>query len=121
MFEMLTKAQGEHALPHVPRMVAALARRFKDPDSNVADACVDAMGTLAEYTLSCRPGLDLGGPSGNGKPIVAGPEALGRDFAAGGPLRLRTRLRNGNEYSHEKQSHTKHTSTTKQRDIQPNH
>lgn len=116
MFETLTKAQGEHALPHVPRMVAALARRFKDPDSNVADACVDAMGTLAEYTVSCRPGLNLGGPSGNGKPVMAGPEAMGRGF---GPLCLWTLLRNGNENSH-KQS-CMNTSTMKQRKIQTKH
>lgn len=74
---MLTKTQGEHALPHVPRMVAALTRCFKDRDTNVADACVDTMGTLAEFTVSCRPALKLSGYGGNNKPAMAGPEALG--------------------------------------------
>lgn len=86
LFETLTGAQGEHALPHVPRMVSAIARRFKDPDSNVADACVDAMGSLAAFAVGCRPGgsrLVLGGDGdGQGKPVAAGPEALGRGVAS---------------------------------------
>ena len=64
LFETLVKAQGERALAHVPRMVGILTRCFKDPDSSVADACVDAMGTLAAFAVSCRPGLNLGGGSG---------------------------------------------------------
>jgi|AntAceMinimDraft_12_1070368.scaffolds.fasta_scaffold26658_2 hypothetical protein len=61
-------------------MVAAISRRFKDPDSHVADACVDAMGTLAEFAVRSRPGFNLGGGGsggGGGKSIMAGPEALG--------------------------------------------
>ena len=31
-------------------VVAALSRRFKDPDSSVADACVDAMVGRCRFT-----------------------------------------------------------------------
>ena len=39
--------QGEFFLPHLPRVVSALARRFKDPDSVVTDACVDVVGSAS--------------------------------------------------------------------------
>lgn len=35
---------------HLPKMVANIVRRLKDPDSNIRDACVDTIGILASQT-----------------------------------------------------------------------
>ena len=59
-------------LPHLPRVVSALARRFKDPDSVVTDACVDVVGSLAERVALFRPGIH--------RVVLSGPEAIGPHF-----------------------------------------
>ena len=64
--------QGEFFLPHLPRVVSALARRFKDPDSVVTDACVDVVGSLAERVALFRPGIH--------RVVLSGPEAIGPHF-----------------------------------------
>jgi hypothetical protein len=64
--------QGEFFLPHLPRVVSALARRFKDPDSVVADACVEVVGSLAERVALFRPGIH--------RVVLSGPEAIGPHF-----------------------------------------
>jgi hypothetical protein len=52
--------------------VAAVARRFKDPDAVVGDACVDALGTLAEYAARMRPNIH--------RVVLSGPDAIGPHF-----------------------------------------
>ena len=54
------------------------------PLSNVAFNCKlrhYSMGTLAEYAVSSRPGLNLRGAC-NVKPVMAGPEALGEALSS---------------------------------------
>ena len=58
LFDRVCALRGESALVHLPRMVSSVCRRFKDPDSNVSDACVDTMGALAEFTCSLPPRID---------------------------------------------------------------
>ena len=57
---------------HPPRMVSSVCRRFKDPDSNVSDACVDTMGSLAEFTCRLPPRID--------KTVATGPDSIGANF-----------------------------------------
>ena len=52
--------------------MAAVARRFKDPDAVVGDACVDALGTLAEYAARMRPNIH--------RVVLSGPDAIGPHF-----------------------------------------
>ncbi|CAK9269872.1 unnamed protein product [Sphagnum jensenii] len=58
LFGTLATLHGGEALaPHAPKIVANIVRRLKDPDSNIRDACVDAMGILASQ---------IGGGGGGG-------------------------------------------------------
>jgi len=47
LFATMADAHGESLSSHLPRMVGSVVRRLKDPDSNVRDACVDAIGVMA--------------------------------------------------------------------------
>ncbi|KAH9309582.1 hypothetical protein KI387_037493 [Taxus chinensis] len=44
LFGVLADAHGDVLSPHLSKMVANIVRRLKDPDSNVRDACVEAIG-----------------------------------------------------------------------------
>ena len=72
LFDRVCALQGENALVHLPRMVSSVCRRFKDPDSNVSDACVDTMGSLAEFTCRLPPRID--------KTVATGPDSIGANF-----------------------------------------
>ena len=72
LFDRVCALRGESALVHLPRMVSSVCRRFKDPDSNVSDACVDTMGALAEFTCSLPPRID--------KTVATGPDSIGVNF-----------------------------------------
>ena len=75
LFELVATTQGEHALYYLPRMLTACTRRFRDIDTAVQDACVDAIGALAHFAVRCRPGVHLGNVN-----VMAGPEAMGPLF-----------------------------------------
>lgn len=47
LFATMADAHGDSLSPHLSRMVGSVVRRLKDPDSNVRDACVDAIGVMA--------------------------------------------------------------------------
>ncbi|KAJ7541735.1 hypothetical protein O6H91_10G073900 [Diphasiastrum complanatum] len=47
LFSTLALVHGELLSPHLPKIVATIMRRIKDPDSHIRDACVDTMGILA--------------------------------------------------------------------------
>eukprot|EP00253_Pinus_taeda_P017584 PITA_17584 len=47
LFATMADAHGDSLSPHLSRMVGNVVRRLKDPDSNVRDACVDAIGVMA--------------------------------------------------------------------------
>ena len=72
LFDRVCALQGKSALVHLPRMVSSVCRRFKDPDSNVSDACVDTMGSLAEFTCRLPPRID--------KTVATGPDSIGANF-----------------------------------------
>ena len=72
LFETVADAQKEHALPHLPRLVAATVRRMKDPDSIVGDACVETLGALAEFTARLPPNIN--------RAVLSGPNAVGPHF-----------------------------------------
>ena len=72
LFDRVCALQGKNALVHPPRMVSSVCRRFKDPDSNVSDACVDTMGSLAEFTCRLPPRID--------KTVATGPDSIGANF-----------------------------------------
>eukprot|EP00899_Mesostigma_viride_P028595 jgi/Mesvir1/8920/Mv14205-RA.1 len=48
LFGEMASVHGDALTPHLARVVAAIARRFKDPDTAVREACAEAMGTLAQ-------------------------------------------------------------------------
>eukprot|EP01018_Ginkgo_biloba_P026768 Gb_39526 [translate_table: standard] len=91
VFATLAGFHGELLAPHLPKMVGSIIRRLKDPDSNVRDACVDAIGVLASKIMhpSGNSGVENGGPfSVFVKPLF---EALGeqnRQLQAGSALCL---------------------------------
>ena len=72
LFETLADAQHEHALPHLPRLVAATVRRMKDPDPIVGDACVETLGALAETAVRLPPNIN--------RAVLSGPDAVGPHF-----------------------------------------
>ena len=72
MFETVADAQREHALPHLPRLVAATIRRMKDPDPIVGDACVETLGALAEAAARLPPSIN--------RAVLSGPDAVGPHF-----------------------------------------
>ena len=72
LFETLMDTQGEHALPHLPRLVNATIRRIKDPDSLVGDAVVEVIGSLA-VRVSRMPGRVS-------RAVLSGPDAIGPHF-----------------------------------------
>ena len=72
LFETLAEAQHEHALPHLPRLVAATIRRMKDPDPIVGDACVETLGALAETAVRLPPNIN--------RAVLSGPDAVGPHF-----------------------------------------
>lgn len=43
----LASIHGDLLASHLPKMVANIVKRLKDPDSNIRDACVESMGVLA--------------------------------------------------------------------------
>ncbi|EFJ23278.1 hypothetical protein SELMODRAFT_150575 [Selaginella moellendorffii] len=43
---VLSAIHGEMLSPHLPKIVAFLMRRLKDPDSQIRDVCVDTIGVL---------------------------------------------------------------------------
>jgi len=78
LFGTLATLHGGEALaPHAPKIVANIVRRLKDPDSNIRDACVDAMGILASQ-IGGGGGAEATGAGGSinifVKPLL---EALG--------------------------------------------
>ncbi|CAK9872628.1 unnamed protein product [Sphagnum jensenii] len=92
LFGTLATLHGEEALaPHAPKIVANIVRRLKDPDSNIRDACVDAMGILASQ-IGGGGGAEATGAGGSinvfVKPLL---EALGeqnRNLQVGASLCL---------------------------------
>ena len=72
LFETVADAQREHALPHLPRLVAATIRRMKDPDPIVGDACVETLGALAEAAACLPPSIS--------RAVLSGPDAVGPHF-----------------------------------------
>ena len=72
LFETVADAQREHALPHLPRLVAATIRRMKDPDPIVGDACVETLGALAEAAARLPPSIS--------RAVLSGPDAVGPHF-----------------------------------------
>ncbi len=89
LFGTLATLHGGEALaPHAPKIVANIVRRLKDPDSNIRDACVDAMGILASQIGGGGGGAEATGAGGSinifVKPLL---EALGeqnRNLQVGG-------------------------------------
>eukprot|EP01018_Ginkgo_biloba_P024354 Gb_16920 [translate_table: standard] len=47
LFAILANSHGDLLAPHLSKMVGNIIRRLKDPDSNVRDASVDAIGVMA--------------------------------------------------------------------------
>ncbi|CAK9220692.1 unnamed protein product [Sphagnum troendelagicum] len=92
LFGTLATLHGGEALaPHAPKIVANIVRRLKDPDSNIRDACVDAMGILASQ-IGGGGGAEATGAGGSinifVKPLL---EALGeqnRNLQVGASLCL---------------------------------
>ncbi|CAK9219623.1 unnamed protein product [Sphagnum troendelagicum] len=93
LFGTLATLHGGEALaPHAPKIVANIVRRLKDPDSNIRDACVDAMGILASQIGGGGGGAEATGAGGSinifVKPLL---EALGeqnRNLQVGASLCL---------------------------------
>lgn len=52
----LATLHGDLLSPHLPKMVANIVKRLKDPDSNIRDACVESMGVLASQIGGAGPG-----------------------------------------------------------------
>lgn len=52
IFGTLAALHGDLVTPHLPKIVASIVRRLKDPDTSVRDACVDAMGVLSANILT---------------------------------------------------------------------
>ena len=94
LFELVATTQGEHALYYLPRMLTACTRRFRDIDTAVQDACVDAIGALAHFAVRCRPGVHLGNVN-----VMAGPEAMGRASSDRGSTPSATATRAGRRTS----------------------
>ncbi|XP_073032752.1 TORTIFOLIA1-like protein 4 isoform X2 [Primulina eburnea] len=46
VFSILSAAHGDALSPHVSRMISAVLRRLRDPDSAVRAACVDAISSI---------------------------------------------------------------------------
>ncbi|KAG6512109.1 hypothetical protein ZIOFF_030203 [Zingiber officinale] len=76
LLAFLCAAHTDAASAHLPKIIAHIARRVKDPasDSSVRDACRDAAGSLADLYL--RPLLataaqeDAAGATGGSSPVV---------------------------------------------------
>lgn len=51
LLALLAAARPDPVAAHLPRIVAAVVRRLKDPDSAVRDACRDAVGALSAQYL----------------------------------------------------------------------
>lgn len=51
LLALLAAARPDPVAAHLPRIVAAVVRRLKDPDSAVRDACRDALGALSAQYL----------------------------------------------------------------------
>ncbi|KAH6756392.1 ARM repeat superfamily protein [Perilla frutescens var. hirtella] len=49
---VLSAAHGDALSPHVSRMISAVLRRLRDPDSAVQSACVDAVASIAAHVNS---------------------------------------------------------------------
>ncbi|KAH9331209.1 hypothetical protein KI387_003317 [Taxus chinensis] len=57
LFGVLADAHGDVLSPHLSKMVANIVRRLKDPDSNVRDACVEAIGVMASKITTPSVGV----------------------------------------------------------------
>ncbi|KAL3841003.1 hypothetical protein ACJIZ3_025594 [Penstemon smallii] len=49
---ILSAAHGDALSPHISRMISAVLRRLRDPDSAVRSACVDAVSSIAAHVNS---------------------------------------------------------------------
>ncbi|KAL3654154.1 hypothetical protein CASFOL_003835 [Castilleja foliolosa] len=52
LLSVLSAAHGDALSPHLSRMVSAVLRRLRDPDSAVRAACVDAVASIAAHVSS---------------------------------------------------------------------
>ncbi|KAG8383141.1 hypothetical protein BUALT_Bualt05G0153800 [Buddleja alternifolia] len=52
LLSILSAAHRDALSPHLPRMIAAVLRRLRDPDSAVRAACVDAVTSIASHVTS---------------------------------------------------------------------
>lgn len=59
LFATMADAHGDCLSSHLPRMVANVVRRLKDPDSNVRDACVDAIGVMASRIADSNSSISV--------------------------------------------------------------
>ncbi|KZV14097.1 hypothetical protein F511_44440 [Dorcoceras hygrometricum] len=49
ILSILSDAHGDALSPHVSRMISAVLRRLRDPDSAIRAACVDAVSSIATH------------------------------------------------------------------------
>ncbi|KAL3631083.1 hypothetical protein CASFOL_024067 [Castilleja foliolosa] len=49
LLSVLSEAHGDALSPHLSRMISAVLRRLRDPDSAVRAACVDAVASIASH------------------------------------------------------------------------
>ncbi|XP_057774750.1 TORTIFOLIA1-like protein 4 [Salvia miltiorrhiza] len=52
LISVLSAAHGDALSPHVSKMISAVLRRLRDPDSAVRAACVDAVASVAAHVSS---------------------------------------------------------------------
>ncbi|KAL7091547.1 hypothetical protein ACP275_12G113000 [Erythranthe tilingii] len=52
LLSVLSAAHGDALSPHLSRMISAVLRRLRDPDSSVRAACVDAVSSIATHVNS---------------------------------------------------------------------
>ncbi|KAL1550938.1 hypothetical protein AAHA92_18838 [Salvia divinorum] len=52
LISVLSAAHGDALSPHVSKMISAVLRRLRDPDSAVRAACVDAVASVAAHVTS---------------------------------------------------------------------
>ncbi|KAL6567758.1 hypothetical protein OROGR_001426 [Orobanche gracilis] len=52
LLSVLSAAHGDALSPHLSRMISAVLRRIRDPDSAVREACVDAVSSISTHVNS---------------------------------------------------------------------
>ena len=58
LFGVLARSHPEAIIIHVNRIVAALVRRFQDPDSGMPEACAETFGTMASHVDLTPAGME---------------------------------------------------------------